>query len=117
MSRTKVLRRTAPTSSSTSILPWWNTVTVLAIERMNCISCSTTISEAVRFTSRINPADLTARLDVCQGELYEYGLDDYLQVAIDALKQGWDELGLEDVLSAGAAPGRSLAKATGPPAG
>jgi uncharacterized Zn finger protein len=42
--------------------------------------------------------DLMARLDVWQGELDEYGLDDHLQVAIDALEQGWDELGLEDVL-------------------
>lgn len=43
--------------------------------------------------------DLMARLDVWQGELDEYGLDDHLQVAIDALEQGWDELGLEDVMA------------------
>ncbi|WP_287068810.1 hypothetical protein, partial [Mesorhizobium sp.] len=43
--------------------------------------------------------DLMARLDVWQGELDEYGLDDYLQVAIDALEQGWEEIGLDDVMA------------------
>lgn len=43
--------------------------------------------------------DLMARLDVWQGMLDEYGLDDHLQVAIDALEQGWDEIGLEEVLA------------------
>ncbi len=43
--------------------------------------------------------DLMARLDVWQGELDGYGLDDHLQVAIDALEQGWDEIGLADVMA------------------
>mgnify|MGYP003674578617 CR=1 FL=1 len=43
--------------------------------------------------------DLMVRLDVWQGMLDDYGLDDYLQVAIDALEQGWDEIGLGDVLA------------------
>jgi len=43
--------------------------------------------------------DLKALLDVWQGELDDYGLDDSLQVAIDALEQGWDEIGLEDVMA------------------
>ncbi|MDL2410260.1 hypothetical protein PY650_32585 [Rhizobium calliandrae] len=43
--------------------------------------------------------DLMVQLDVWQGMLDEYGLDQYLQVAIDALDQGWDEIGLKDVLA------------------
>lgn len=43
--------------------------------------------------------DLMVRLDVWQGMLDEYGLDEQLQVAIDALEQGWDEIGLDDVLA------------------
>ncbi|MCZ7448280.1 hypothetical protein [Rhizobium rhizogenes] len=43
--------------------------------------------------------DLMVRLDVWQGMLDEYGLDQYLQVAIDALDQGWDEFGLKEVLA------------------
>ncbi len=43
--------------------------------------------------------DLMVRLDVWQGMLDEYGLDEHLQVAIDALEQGWDEIGLDDVLA------------------
>jgi uncharacterized Zn finger protein len=43
--------------------------------------------------------DLMVRLDVWQGMLDEYGLDEHLQVAIDALEQGWDEIGLEEVLA------------------
>ncbi|NTF91418.1 SWIM zinc finger domain-containing protein [Agrobacterium rhizogenes] len=43
--------------------------------------------------------DLMARLDVWQGLLDDYGLDGYLQVAVDALDQGWDEIGLDDVLA------------------
>jgi uncharacterized Zn finger protein len=43
--------------------------------------------------------DLMARLDVWQGMLDDYGLDAYLQVAIDAIDQGWDEIGLEDALA------------------
>ncbi len=43
--------------------------------------------------------DLMVRLDLWQGMLDEYALDDHLQVAIDALEQGWDEIGLDDVLA------------------
>jgi hypothetical protein len=43
--------------------------------------------------------DLMVWLDVWQGMLDEYGLDDHLQVAIDALEQGWHEIGLDDVLA------------------
>lgn len=43
--------------------------------------------------------DLMARLDIWQDELDGYGLDEHLQVAIDALEQGWDEIGLADVLA------------------
>ncbi|MBB5577577.1 MULTISPECIES: SWIM zinc finger family protein [Rhizobium] len=43
--------------------------------------------------------DLMVRLDVWQGMLDDYGLDDYLQVAVDALEQGWDEIGLDDALA------------------
>jgi hypothetical protein len=43
--------------------------------------------------------DLMARLDVWQGMLDDYGLDGYLQVAVDALDQGWDEIGLADALA------------------
>ncbi|CCM79608.1 hypothetical protein [Rhizobium mesoamericanum] len=43
--------------------------------------------------------DLMVRLDVWQGMLNDHGLDQYLQVAIDALDQGWDEIGLKDVLA------------------
>jgi uncharacterized Zn finger protein len=31
--------------------------------------------------------------------LDDYGLDAYLQVAVDALEQGWDEIGLDDALA------------------
>ncbi|MGO4568780.1 SWIM zinc finger domain-containing protein [Rhizobium sp. 2YAF20] len=53
--------------------------------------------------------DLMVRLDVWQGMLDDYGLDACLQVAVDALEQGWDEIGLDDVLA-----GRSR---TWPPSG
>lgn len=43
--------------------------------------------------------DLMVKLDVWQGMLDEYGLDEHLQVAIDALEMGWDEIGLEEVLA------------------
>ncbi|OOG72892.1 hypothetical protein B0E45_07820 [Sinorhizobium sp. A49] len=43
--------------------------------------------------------DLMVRLDVWQGMLDEYGLDGHLQVGIDALEQGWDEIGLKEVLA------------------
>lgn len=43
--------------------------------------------------------ELMARFDIWQGELDAYGLDDHLRVAIDALEQGWDEIGLEDVMA------------------
>lgn len=43
--------------------------------------------------------DLMVRLDVWQGMLDDYGLDAHLQVAVDALDQGWDEIGLDDVLA------------------
>jgi uncharacterized Zn finger protein len=43
--------------------------------------------------------DLIMRIDVWQGMLDEYGLEEHLQVAIDALDQGWDEMGLKDVLA------------------
>lgn len=43
--------------------------------------------------------DLMVRLDVWQGMLDDYGLDAYLQVAVDALDQGWDEIGLDDALA------------------
>ncbi|MGY6709010.1 MAG: hypothetical protein ACXIVF_11850 [Rhizobiaceae bacterium] len=43
--------------------------------------------------------DLMVHLDVWQGMLDEYGLDEHLQVAIAALEQGWDEMGLEEVLA------------------
>jgi hypothetical protein len=43
--------------------------------------------------------DLMVRLDVWQAMLDEYGLDEHLQVAIDALEQGWDEMGLKEVLA------------------
>ncbi|GLS32055.1 Uncharacterized conserved protein, contains Zn finger domain [Mesorhizobium albiziae] len=59
------------------------------------------IAEAV-LMSDLTPEerdDLMVRLDVWQGMLDGYGLDDHLQVAIDALEQGWDEIGLEDVLA------------------
>ena len=43
--------------------------------------------------------DLMVKLDVWQGMLDEYGLDEHLQVAIDAHEEGWDEIGLDDVLA------------------
>ncbi|TCR69286.1 SWIM zinc finger family protein [Rhizobium sp. BK376] len=59
------------------------------------------IAEAV-LMSDLLPAEcdeLMMRIDVWQGMLYEYGLEEHLQVAIDALDQGWDEMGLQDVLA------------------
>lgn len=59
------------------------------------------IAEAV-LTGGLSPEecdDLMVRLDVWQGMLDEYGLDDCLQVAIDAITEGWDEVGLADVLA------------------
>ena len=43
--------------------------------------------------------DLMVRLDVWQGMLDDYGLEASLQVAVDALDQGWDEVGLDDALA------------------
>ena len=43
--------------------------------------------------------DVMVKLDVWQGMLDEYGLDEHLQVAIDALEEGWDAPGLDDVLA------------------
>ncbi len=40
---------------SISTAPWWNTVTVLAMRRMNCMSCSTTTRAWRRFSSAISP--------------------------------------------------------------
>lgn len=59
------------------------------------------IAEAV-LTCDLSPEerdDLTVRLDLWQDVLDEYGLDEHLQVAIDALEQGWDEIGLEEILA------------------
>ena len=43
--------------------------------------------------------DLMVRLDDWQGMLDDYGLDAHLQGAVDALDQGWDEIGLDDALA------------------
>src|SRR6266566_689751 len=56
MSRTRGLRIMFSTSSSTITLPWLKTVTFLAIMRMNCMSCSTTMSALLRFISRTRSA-------------------------------------------------------------
>src|SRR5882762_4551208 len=58
MSRTSGLRMMFSTSSSTSTAPWLNTVTFLAIIRMNCMSCSTTINALLRLISRTSSAVL-----------------------------------------------------------
>lgn len=59
------------------------------------------IAEAV-LVSDLSPDerdDLMVRVDVWQGMLDEHGLDDYLQAALDALEEGWDEIRLAEVLA------------------
>ncbi len=43
--------------------------------------------------------ELMGKVDVWRGMLDDYGLDDHLEVAVDALQQGWEEIGLDEVLA------------------
>ena len=56
MSRTALFLRIWSIVSSTSTAPWCITVTVRAIIRTNCMSCSTTMSACVRLISRTSSA-------------------------------------------------------------
>ena len=59
------------------------------------------VAEAV-LTEDLTPDerdDVAARLDGWRGELDDYGISEYFQVAMDALEQGWGAPGLADALA------------------